>query len=291
MRGFESIKKFFQGEQPPPPTLEELEQQLFAEERSKGSNPSKKKERRSFPEMEHSAEWRVAFEREKERMKDPTYLPTRQAVMDAFVHPEMHPLEHHDYVFKEAKIFEFFTQEYIDELADRIVADNLREGKPDGRPLKILEIGAGNGKLSTFLREAFAKKLPDGVEIIATDSGEWGLADDGSVQEMDHQTAMSTHQPDVVISSWMPNNVDLTADIRACPSVGSYVLIGQSDICGDSAATWGEEVQAQEGFARMEDTDSLSDLQLCRTDWRADESDSVYRHSETAIYTREQPTT
>lgn len=53
--------------------------------------------------------------------------------------------------------------------------------------------------------------------------------------------ALAAHEPQIVLSSWMPMGRDWTAAVRRTPSVREYVLIGEADygICGDPWLTWG----------------------------------------------------
>lgn len=58
---------------------------------------------------------------------------------------------------------------------------------------------------------------------------------------MGFDEALRTHDPDFVLSCWMPMGHDWTAAFRAKASVREYILIGESDygICGHPWRTWG----------------------------------------------------
>ena len=81
-------------------------------------------------------------------------------------------------------------------------------------------------------------------EVITTDSFERGLrsADPlDPVMNCDVETALARFKPHVVIVGFMPLGVDWTAAFRACPSVRSYLLLGEIDdgCCGRPWQTWG----------------------------------------------------
>ena len=133
--------------------------------------------------------------------------------------------------------FEFFTSDFVAALAS-----HLRRTLPNGG--MVLELGAGNGRLSYFLRR---KLKGSEVTVVATDKGTWGLKRKdqlgaaSAVKKMDFAKALEQHRPDVVLVSWMPMGTDWSAAIRATPSVSEYVLVGEADdgCCGDNWLTWG----------------------------------------------------
>ena len=56
-----------------------------------------------------------------------------------------------------------------------------------------------------------------------------------------HDEALQRHAPDLVLCCWQPLGMDLTAAMRATPSVREYVLVGEADsgMCGHHQLTWG----------------------------------------------------
>ena len=62
------------------------------------------------------------------------------------------------------------------------------------------------------------------------------------MEKLDAEDAIKKHSPTMVLCQWMPPNTDLTAVIRAAPSVREYLLLGEADsgICGDAWLTWGK---------------------------------------------------
>lgn len=156
-------------------------------------------------------------------------------------------------------MYEILNVEYVDRLADYISkrADSMRT---DSGPVQVLEVGAGLGRLTHFLRQATLEKGNTGIEFVATDIGDYGRAMGSAnilskVEIADYQNALKQRQPQIVISSWMPNNQDWTPDFRAAPSVQEYILIGQPIICG-KPSSWGEsDGQVIDGFQRVDLTD------------------------------------
>jgi hypothetical protein len=115
-------------------------------------------------------------------------------------------------------VHQFWTREFVDALAVFLVG---LEAAP------LVEVGAGRGELSRWLRER-------GVPLVATDDGSWldgrldwprGLPDD--VLPFVYEAALAHYRPAVVVCSWMPLGQDWTPAFRACPSVRHYLLIGE----------------------------------------------------------------
>ncbi|MDI6603285.1 MAG: hypothetical protein QME57_04235 [Patescibacteria group bacterium] len=230
----------------------------------------------------------------RKKLRDPNFLPSHKEIRKAFADWE----QWMEFCFdKENPVFEFLNEEYLNALADYFVGKIQEYGASEEKPLVILEIGAGNGRLSHFLQQKLEERAPGQTKVVATDSGEWRLKRDFPVEQLKHDEAMKKYSPDIVIVSWMPYLQDSSKDIRKCPSVKEYILIGETDggCCGDPWETWGqpwllwdeddeggEKIPPYEadGFER-EDLDELSDLQICRTD-----EPGRYRHSRTVSFKR-----
>jgi hypothetical protein len=192
-------------------------------------------------------------------------------------------------------VYEFINEEFLEAFCDYLTQriEELREIKDDF--VQIVEIGAGNGRLSHFIRQRLGERVLEKVKIMAVDSGTWNIKPSFPVDQVDHKTALEKYKPHIVIFSWMPYKEDFTADFRAFESVEEYLLIGETDegCCGDEWKTWGHtwgfgEDQHEgevapylsEGFARQ-NLDSISEHQICRTDSPGD-----YRHSQTVSFRR-----
>lgn len=180
------------------------------------------------------------------------------------------------------RMYEVFTKEHVARLAAyfrkrarRVSGD---EGNTGGntsgntnRPLRVLELGAGNGLLRYSLtnavaaldsREASAGGIaasgapPKGhgfdsigfpsVAFYATDVKP-SVSFPDSVTTADAESAVRDSKvcggfpPDVVLVCWHPMHFDWTQSVRAVPSVKEYVMVGETDfgICGAPWKTWG----------------------------------------------------
>ena len=110
-------------------------------------------------------------------------------------------------------------------------------------PLRVLEVGAGDGALARSLRATLAAAGAD-VLVIASDSYDRGLR---AVPGMDVfcadvDTALAAFAPvHVVLCAFMPLGHDWTAAFRRTASIRAYILLGEVDqgCCGRPWATWG----------------------------------------------------
>ena len=84
-----------------------------------------------------------------------------------------------------------------------------------------LEIGAGDGTLSRFLKER-------GVQITATDNHSWKNAVDYPewVIKLGAREALAAYAPEVVICSWPPSQNDFERYVFNTPRVQLYIVIG-----------------------------------------------------------------
>ena len=195
-------------------------------------------------------------------------------------------------VFCEANgVWELFTADFADGLSQYIERRSQALDVARGRPLRVLEVGAGSGTLANALRA----RLPrDRVEIVACDTFSWPAATWPSQSEtaaspavavarMDALSGLARWEPDVVLCAWMPMGVDWSAAMRSTPSVKEYILVGEIDdgCCGDPWLTWGRRAAGerresadncepspytQDKFQRVDDPDGLSKFQLGRYD-------------------------
>jgi hypothetical protein len=220
----------------------------------------------------------------REKLRDPTYLPTRKDFFCAF-ESETQPGELDDQEFtsfcfnKENCVYEVLNKEFIESLGNYIFRRVNELGATKDEPLTIIEIGAGNGRLTHFLKAQLEQVVPGKVTMIATDSVKWGIKTDFPVEKLDHQVAIEKYRPKIVICSWMTQEKDLSADFRLAKNVEEYILIGCDEVCGGKWETWGippwgEEEKEEykippyqvDGFER-EDLDDVRKNQICRMDW------------------------
>ena len=207
---------------------------------------------------------------------DQTQLATREKVFAALNFYSGNPDTVHDFC-KAHDIFEIMTDEYVSALA-RYLAERISLLRLNGSPVTILEVGAGDGKLTQTLGEKLAQRSMQNIRMIAADSQEWNIRPTAPVERMSYEEALQTYNPQIVICSWMPPLSDWSSTFRATPNVQEYILIGEPDgeLCGDIWKTWGTiprrgypktvlpPLQADH-FERV-DLPDLSKLQLCRFD-------------------------
>lgn len=233
----------------------------------------------------------------REKMRDPNFLPTRKDIIRAF-RPEGHLLELEWVQFchdEENPVYEFLNAEFITAFSNYLAQRVKNLGASEDSPVTILEVGAGNGRLSHFIQQRLAAMLPGKVKVVATDSGKWGLKTAFPVEAIGHKEALGKYEPNIVIFSWMPYEKDVTDDFRAAGSVDEYILIGETvGCCGDIWRTWGEswsfddkDIEGKvapyiaDGFERQ-NIDEVSVHQICRSDYLDDDG-----HSSTVSFRRE----
>ena len=239
----------------------------------------------------------------REVLKNPGYLPTHEEISYAFTgksdtvdkmkieterssdhyHDDGNPW--HEFLDEESSFyefcydeknptFEFLNEEYLNDLTNYLI-QRIGDLNTSGEPVAILEIGAGNGRLTHFLKKKLESKIPGKFNIVASDSGHWELKTEFPVEKIEHKDALKKHKPSIAIFSWMPYRADYTPDFRATESIDEYILIGESDggCCGNNDTTWDKYFEPDgtkptlknAAFIRY-DLDDVSKNQLCRTD-------------------------
>ena len=175
-------------------------------------------------------------------------------------------------------IYDFWTADYARALVDVLLAAKDRHGI--AAPLRVVEVGAGDGKLSHLLRRDLAERNRDAdVAVVATDSGRWRIPRTYPVEERQHADAIG--DADVAISAWMPMGDDWTAAWRHSPRLREYILIGEAETgcCGHNWKTFGNAafrdgddddgdptpLHERDGFEKVEHA-GLSRLQISRYD-------------------------
>ncbi|MBX3100746.1 MAG: hypothetical protein KF761_14360 [Salinibacterium sp.] len=135
-------------------------------------------------------------------------------------------------------IYCFYSKHLIREIA------TLAAGRP------VLEIAAGDGTLSRFLRDA-------GVDARATDDFSWANSIDygDDVERMDARTALRRSQPSVVICSWPPPGNPFERSVFATASVDHYIVITSAN--NNDASDW-------QGYLAQNFFDMIGDERLSR---------------------------
>eukprot|EP01062_Namystynia_karyoxenos_P040260 TRINITY_DN29379_c0_g1_i1.p1 TRINITY_DN29379_c0_g1~~TRINITY_DN29379_c0_g1_i1.p1 ORF type:complete len:454 (+),score=122.84 TRINITY_DN29379_c0_g1_i1:59-1363(+) len=109
----------------------------------------------------------------------------------------------------------------------------------------IVEVGAGSGRLAHFVNaEPSIAGRMQATDAHAGDGHMESYGADAGLQpplRLGHAEAVRRLDPAVVVSQWMPEGQDWTAEWRKAPSVRHYVLLGEADggQCGAAWATWG----------------------------------------------------
>jgi hypothetical protein len=109
-----------------------------------------------------------------------------------------------------------FSEEYVSLLAHELLRTGI-----EGR---VVEICAGNGKLSHWLRLF-------GVKSVATDKCCRTNIDYDPryVERIDAVSALERYRPQLVIGCWLPPKSDLASRAIDFPSVTHFLLIGEDD--------------------------------------------------------------
>ena len=130
-------------------------------------------------------------------------------------------------------IYCFYSRPLIDRLGE-LIGD---------RP--CLEIAAGDGTLSRFLRER-------GVHVTATDDHSWkhAVTFPEAVIRQDAREALRVHAPTVVLCSWPPAGNRFEQHVFRTRSVELYVVIASTHAF--AAGNW-DDYRSQQGFTMVED--------------------------------------
>lgn len=134
--------------------------------------------------------------------------------------------------------FQIWTEEYVDKLSDHLT-QRVKELWPysGGQPIRISEVGEGDGLLSKFLKQKLQLKVPEAFQISAPEAFQISASDLNSKEDRDQVQKASVYKslrkekPDIVISSWMPLNEDWTAAFVDA-GVSEYILIGEEASSG-----------------------------------------------------------
>lgn len=135
-------------------------------------------------------------------------------------------------------IYCFYSDRLVEELA-ALIGDR-----------RAVEIAAGDGTLTRFLRDA-------GADVTATDDHSWkDVSFPADVERLDARKALKQHRPQVVLCSWPPAGNPFEAAVFQTPSVETYVVIGNRHLGG-----WGNHraYAEQDAFDRR-DADDLAEL-------------------------------
>jgi len=166
-------------------------------------------------------------------------------------------------ITRELKIFELWTEEYVNNLGNYLYNRILELEKEYKKEIVILEIWAGNWRLSYFLNKHLLKKNIK-YKVLAIDDFSWELnVDFNNVENISCEKAIEKYKPDIILFSWMPYNADYTKDFRNYKAIKEYILIGESHWwCCWSDDTWDEQLVKP---FKMKELGLWE--QICRTDY------------------------
>jgi len=196
----------------------------------------------------------ISTEEIVEKIKDVDKLPTHEEAEKLF--HSIYDRFDIDYTQKswidfceDNKIYEVYNTKFIDSLAEEIKKLNKSP---------IIEICAGDGKLSNQLRKK-------GIDIVATDDYSWRdiRRYRNLVERLSHKEALRKYNPGVVIASWVPQETRIGFDVLDFPSVKYLIDIGE-DIGGGTWIT--EEIYDRKDFERTS-LKNVEEYALCRTDY------------------------
>ncbi len=149
--------------------------------------------------------------------------------------------------------FQIPTKEFVESIADYVVGVVDKLGRED---IKILDVGAGNGRLSHFLEDAIVARVAGNISYRPIDNFSWEGQASGNgspywfpkhfpVEEISLEDAIGDN-PNIIISSWMPHREDWTPIFRNCSSVDMFLMIGAEYKCG-TPESW----KADDNFERF----------------------------------------
>lgn len=208
-------------------------------------------------------------------LRDPFHLPTLREIRAAFP-PSNGRVDSawRDFCLKQdpefLTFYDLINKELIAALARYLQERaDIYGGTPEN-PTRVVEVGAGDGRMAHFLR----KNLSKAVTYLATDSGDWSIPAyfPADVElGIDYLQALQRYQPTIVVVSWMPEGVDWTPDFRRTKRIQTkriqeYLLMGPTDgdCCGNALRTWGKAYE-NDGFTRV-DLPDISQFQICFKD-------------------------
>jgi len=149
---------------------------------------------------------------------------------------------------KQLNIFQFYSEEFIDSLVGTIKGIGAE---------RIVEVGAGDGCLSHFLRMG-------GIDIITADNYSWPDQDfPESVEKLSHMEALKKYDPDLVVVCWEELYGTYSLDVLDYPSVDRLLWIGEfhdgcSTGCTGSEELWEFDYERADNPYCLARTDSWS---------------------------------
>lgn len=212
------------------------------------------------------------------RLCNPHYLPSLAEVDSLRESPRYYP-ELLRWREKNTQ-FELFTREFIAAFSEYLAARVSQISGEVREPVRLLEVGAGTGRLSHFVRGQLRVHLPDiEYSLTATDNGSWKIEPEFDVRKMEVSAAIKAYKPHIAISSWMPMGKDWTGTFRACSDLREYVLIGKPDLCGTEGTFGRERGEPAPGYLKdgfqKRTLRELHELQRCVLDMSGESGSQI----------------
>lgn len=187
-------------------------------------------------------------------LSDPLYLPTLAELKIAFPLSESYPTDSTEFPWVSPSYgkfqtqlynFQVYTQEFIASLATYLSERITLSYQATGQTVLLLEVGAGDGRLTHFLKPKLTDLISAGQLVCrAVDTKEWEdnnqTNTSSEVEKLDYATALTQapEQPTIVLSCWMTCFGEWTADFRRAPQVFEYLLIGDAFRTAGFGADW-----------------------------------------------------
>lgn len=232
-----------------------------------------------------------------EKLKGPNYLPAIEEIKNAFynLRDKGHFLGK-AFEDENEPVYEVLNKEFISALGSYLAERAEDLGASEEKPARILEVAAGSGRLTHFLKEHFKKKDFAKINLVATDISP--KKSHFPIEKLSYIKALKKYKPDMVICAWMPNK-DWTADFRSQENLEEYILIGETDFgrCGEPWLTWGVHYPDDENFFKGKKPPyekdnfekiplkNISKKEICRYDYLGENGEFV-QHSETVSFRR-----
>ena len=113
------------------------------------------------------------IDRLREKVSDPGYLPRFEEVAKAFPSEtrKLDDASEFNNFCLENDIYEYYNREFLDSLGSYL-QKRCTDIRINGKPITILEVGAGKGQLTHWLIKTFIDNgvSDDSVQFIATDN-------------------------------------------------------------------------------------------------------------------------
>jgi len=183
------------------------------------------------------------------KLNDGNYLPSISEIKEAFPLSESldtdskeFPILNPEFTKLHYKMnnYQVYTQEFIASLT-KYLSERITVYKELNSEITILEVGAGDGRLTRFLRNSFSE-LNEKPNFIATDNKDWEIKGDTNVaddvEKIDYKEALEKYKPTIVISCWMNVDVNWSLDFINTASVKEYILIGDVFRTAGFGAGW-----------------------------------------------------